>query len=284
MAHSLGNMVVSSMIQDYGLQVSKYLMCNSAVPSEAFYQASNTSIRVSQLVHPDWVGYPTNSWASNWHKLFADEPNDDRKYLGWPGRFANVVSNAVNFYSSGDEVLELYTRNNVGVLSGVTSSLGRYSWHKQELFKGRGMFVGGGATNWSGWNIEESLLGTDKISVEQASHMTDEDFKTNTVFYCYPSSMNSTNITLLVRGAHLALGIPALAPATGRSGLSSKLGSTRNTDLNVPEEFNGGVERPNGWPIHSTYSGQWLHSDIKDVSYFFNFKFYQKIKSQGGLQ
>ena len=30
MAHSLGNMVVSSMIQDYGLQVSKYLMCNSA--------------------------------------------------------------------------------------------------------------------------------------------------------------------------------------------------------------------------------------------------------------
>ena len=122
------------------------------------------------------------------------------------------------------------------------------------------------------------------ISVEQASHMTDEDFKTNTVFYCYPSSMNSTNITLLVRGAHLALGIPALAPATGRSGLSSKLGSTRNTDLNVPEEFNGGVERPNGWPIHSTYSGQWLHSDIKDVSYFFNFKFYQKIKSQGGLQ
>lgn len=37
MAHSLGNMVVSSMMQDYGLAVSKYLMCDSAVPSAAYY-------------------------------------------------------------------------------------------------------------------------------------------------------------------------------------------------------------------------------------------------------
>ena len=35
MAHSLGNMVVSSMIQDHHLRVSRYLMCNSAVPAEA---------------------------------------------------------------------------------------------------------------------------------------------------------------------------------------------------------------------------------------------------------
>lgn len=46
MAHSLGNMVVSSMIQDHGLQVSKYLMCDSAVPSEAYYPAGDESIRV----------------------------------------------------------------------------------------------------------------------------------------------------------------------------------------------------------------------------------------------
>lgn len=96
--------------------------------------------------------------------------------------------------------------------------------------------------------------------------------------------MNATNIPLVVRGAHLALGIPALAPATGRSGLSSILGSTRNTDLNIVDESVGGIGRPNGWPVHSTYPEQWLHSDIKDVSYFFNFRFYQAIKSQGGLQ
>jgi hypothetical protein len=32
---------------------------------------------------------------------------DDRAKLGWPGRFADVASVAVNFYSTGDEVLEL---------------------------------------------------------------------------------------------------------------------------------------------------------------------------------
>ena len=27
------------------------------------------------------------------------------------------------------------------------------SWHKQELFKGRGVFNGLGGTTWAGWNI-----------------------------------------------------------------------------------------------------------------------------------
>ena len=85
--------------------------------------------------------------------------------------------------------------NDVGALTGITDSLAHHAWHKQELFKGRGLGVGLGATDWSGWNIEENWLGVNKISVEQAFSMSDIDFKTNTVFYCYPSSMNSTNIS-----------------------------------------------------------------------------------------
>ena len=135
MAHSLGNMVVSSMIQDHGLQVSKYLMCDSAVPSEAYYPTSYTSTRVPQLVHPDWSGYPTNSWASSWHRLFADDETDDRRLLGWPGRFKDVAQYAVNFYSTGDEVLELYENNSISFLSGITSGYVQYSWHHQELWK-----------------------------------------------------------------------------------------------------------------------------------------------------
>lgn len=46
--------------------------------------------------------------------------------------------------------------------------------------------------------------------------MTEVDFKTNTVFYCYPPNMNQPVIPLLVRGAHLAQGIPALTPVAGR--------------------------------------------------------------------
>ena len=279
MAHSLGNMVVSSMIQDHGLQVSKYLMCNSAVPAEAYDMSM--SLRTSKLVHPEWEKYLTNSWAASWHTLFKNEPSDDRKYLGWPGRFTNVLNKAVNFYSTGDEVLELAIDNDVSIFAGVTNSLPHHSWHKQELFKGRGLGVGAGATDWSGWNIEEDWLGRAKISIEQALDMDDAEFKTNTVFYCYPSSMNSTNIALLVRGAHLALGIPALVAATGVTDLSAILDQENsfNLDLTNPE-----IEHPNGWPSKSSYPNRWLHSDMKDVSYFYNFKFYEKAIEKGGLR
>ena len=283
MAHSLGNMVVSSMIHDYGLQVSKYLMCNSAVPAEA-YDVS-MSLRTSKLVHPDWEEYPTNSWTASWHTLFKDAANDERKYLGWSGHFTNVLSKAVNFYSAsengGDEVLELAADNDVGILTGITSSLAHHSWHKQELFKGRGIGVGAGVTDWSGWNIEENWRGEAKISIEQALDMDDADFKTNTVFYCYPASMNSTNISLLVRGAHLALGIPALVAATGATDLSVILDQESNFNLDLT---NPGIAHPNGWPSKSGYPNRWLHSDMKDVSYFFNFKFFEKVIEKGGLR
>ena len=35
-AHSLGTMVAAAAIQDYGMQVEKLIMLNSAIPSEAF--------------------------------------------------------------------------------------------------------------------------------------------------------------------------------------------------------------------------------------------------------
>ena len=113
--------------------------------------------------------------------------------------------------------------------------------------------------------------------------MSDADFKTNTVFYCYPSSMNATNISLLVRGAHLVQGIPALTPAAGVDEITA-LGIIRNHNLDNIDEDNGGVSRPNGWPIKPSYPNRWLHSDIKDVSYFFNFKFYEKLIMKGGLR
>lgn len=307
MAHSLGNMVVSSMIQDHGLQVSRYLMCDSAVPSEAYYPEGTLSIRVPQLVHPDWENYPTNSWTSNWHTLFANDANDDRKYLGWPGRFIDVAQYAVNFYSTGDEVLELRHNNNIHLLVGATSGYVQYSWHHQELWKGRGNHEVLGATTWSGWNIEENWLGANKISEEEARLIDDRDpteFKTNTVFYCYPTSMNSTNISLLVRAAHLTHGIPSLARATGARDLYQAIGNQDNFDLNEEDaelatsdgddeeaenehsalQTHCGVSKPNGWPVRSKWDTRWLHSDMKDVSYFYNFMFYNKVIEKGGLR
>ena len=292
MAHSLGNMAAASMIQDHGLQVSRFLMCDSAVPSEAYYPANDVSIRIPQLVHPQWEEYPTNSWASNWHKLFAGDVYDDRRKLGWPGRFSNVAQYAVNFYSTGDEVLELLDDNDIGILTGVTSGYVQYSWHHQELWKGRGVANMLGGTTWSGWNIEENLFGVDKISVPEAQQMSPEDFKTNTVFYCYPSSMNSTNISLLVRAAHLTQGIPALARPTGGTNLINVVSMDDAYDLNLDESSLSeedpptihGLERPNGWPLRSSWGARWLHSDMMDISYFYNFKFYEKVIEKGSLQ
>ena len=149
MAHSLGNMVVSSMIQDHGLTVSKYLMCNSAVPAEAY--DPDPSLRVPQLVHPDWEEYPTNTWTASYHSLFDGFPDDDRRHLGWPGRFADVAQYAVNFYSTGDEVLELLDDNDIDLLDGITSVWVQYCWHHQEMGKGRGIADVFGFTTWSGY-------------------------------------------------------------------------------------------------------------------------------------
>ena len=51
------------------------------------------------------------------------------------------------------------------------------------------------------------------------------------------------------------------------------------------------MARPNGWPartigwlLMTTWDTEWLHSDMKDVSYFFNFKFYEKVIEKGGLR
>ena len=169
----------------------------------------------------------------------------------------------------------------------------QYSWHHQELWKGRGAANVLGGTTWSGWNIEEDLLGVNKISVSEALRMSPEDLKTNTVFYCYPTSMNSTNISLLVRAAHLTQGIPALARPTGATNLVYVLSRDNAYDLNLdessrPEGDNPpmvqGLERPNGWPTRPRWGNRWLHSDIKDVSYFYNFKFFDIVIEKGNLR
>ena len=94
--------------------------------------------------------------------------------------------------------------------------------------------------------------------------------------------MNQSTIPLLVRGAHLTMGIPALTPSVGWTGLNGKL----DVDVVFDEDDTSQeskLPRPNGWPVRSSYPNQWLHSDMKDMSYFYNFKFYERVKEKGGL-
>jgi hypothetical protein len=84
-------------------------------------------------------------------------------------------------------------------------------------------------------------------------------------------------------GCLLLSGIPALTPAAGRCTLRNVLYTGCSINLN-DAETDAGISRPNDWPEHSDYNGQWCHSDMKDVAYFFNFKFYKKAVEKGGLK
>ena len=292
MAHSLGNMVVSSMIQDHGLEVSKYIMCNSAVPAEAY---DTTLGPTNLLVHSKWEAYPRESFANEWHKLFLDDENDDRRKLTWKGRFPSVVQYAVNFYSSRDHVLELFPTNVIGLTDGYENweqKYERYSWHSQELWKGRkkGLALVG-TTDWSGWGFREDFWGNSLISPTNAWLMSETELKTNTVFRLQPESMNTNVISRLVLDMHLTQGIPARTPAAGFVAWGDDDMSDSMFDLNNPNTQTRGIARPNGWPIRTfgwlittTWETEWLHSDMKDVSYFFNHKFFEKVIEEGNLR
>ncbi len=277
MAHSLGNMVVSSMIQDYGLTNNiQYIACNSAVPSEAYVEDGDLSMRTISLVNSDWEEYPTNSWAASWYTLFKDDPVDDRGRLGWPARFIGVTNHVLAvFYSSGDEVLQINNDNNVHLWTGISDSLGHYSWHKQELFKGIG---GIGGTDWSGWGFASG-----HATPEETNRLTDTAIKLSPVFNPRPESITNNVIPLLTRDAHRAQGIPALAPSVGWTGLALHLDRGDIIDEN-DVSGNTKLPRPNDWPTDSDYEKRWLHSDMKDVSYYYNFMFYYKLKEKGSLE
>ena len=111
-AHSLGNMVANEAFRQ-GLSAGHYFMCNAAVASEAFDGSLQAHQDVddgfSEYVPSDWHQYPCESWAANWHKLFANDNNDARREMGWPNRYADSlakVGEVCNYYSSGDEVFE----------------------------------------------------------------------------------------------------------------------------------------------------------------------------------
>ena len=290
MAHSLGNMVVSSMIQDYGLQVSRYIMCNSSVPAEAY---DTTLSPTNVLVHKDWNEYPRRSFANEWYRLFENEADDDRRLLTWGGRFSDVANVAVNFYSTGDHVLELYRNNSVWATDGYENwdqMFERYSWHKQELWKGRsGLLFNVGTTDWAGWSIREKMFGYNIVQPTNAFTMSDLELRTNTVFKLQPASMNTNSIPLLLRGAHLAKGIPSRTSASGTTKWGPLSMNDSMFNLNSTNVVQNGIARPNGWILRPNgffddWGNRWLHSDMKNMAYFYVFKFFEKVKEEGELQ
>ena len=282
-AHSLGTLVAASAIQDHGMQVEKLIMLNSAIPSEAFDPALSDPSPGNPLVHGEWTAYTNACWAALWHELFP--PGDARHRLTWKGRFADVAPVAVNFYSSGDEVLEYYgDAHNPSWYSGFNSTDGwgsRYSWQKQELYKGRESMLGfAGTTDWSGWGFARNWAGVLEWTAAAANAVTDFSvFTTNAVFNLRPSSILNPTASRFETDCHLAFGIPALSPPAGRVSLQSV--DIPSFDMNAP-----GL-KPAVWPAEGhgrDLAGRWLHSDIKNVAYPYVRLVFESIVREGNLK
>jgi hypothetical protein len=115
-AHSLGNMVVSTAIQE-GMQYGRYLMLNAAVAEEAYIDANVYDLEARWedvtrplMYSPDWR-YPKNQnteykpflWQSEWYQLFRNT-EDERYRLTWRNNFSRVRnSNVYAYYASTDE-------------------------------------------------------------------------------------------------------------------------------------------------------------------------------------
>ena len=84
LAHSLGNMLVSSAAKDHGLVYKKYYMLNAAVPMEAY---DNSAFAPAMIDH-DWRGVTDTVYSANWYLLFDD--GDGRGRFTWKDRFSGI--------------------------------------------------------------------------------------------------------------------------------------------------------------------------------------------------
>ena len=295
-AHSLGNMVVSSSICDFGLRPSQYFLLNAAIPEEAFDDSRwNDSTNGNPMVHHEWKDYLQRTWSANWHKLFLD----DRRKLTWKNRFSSLCElpgiDIYNYYSSGDEVIGLYTlvsSDGMVHVDGLTGyEMRNHSWQKQERFKGRAGFdvpSGAAGTDEAGWGFRQFTRWVEPPSgnfgyFEQypipssiANTISTNDLPTNTVFRPEPQSLFSPVQTNTEINTRLAKAIPALSGGVGASPLLSIFGQSHSYDMQQP---GNPTAFPNGRITHSPYGTAFRHSDVKGLSYYHCFNIWRQLAS-----
>ena len=241
----------------------------------------------------------SRAWGSEFFKrLFTNSAafsGDDRVTLNWRGRFA-AAPVLYNFWSSGDEVLEIAAYGtDIDLTSGiewdweldwwpVTPNARRFVWHKQALFKGRSMFYG---TTWAGWGFWEWWLGGRVYSVEQANALTDDQLRAEPVFRHNPDEMFVSNIVVVVRNNILAQGIPELSYPIGYTNVTSAY-CVENIDLNSDANMRRDDE---AWPqrdVDFSDDGQrpnrWLHTDLMNLPHFYTHKLYQRLVEEGDMK
>ena len=294
MAHSLGNMVVLSALNDYtNTTVNTFFMVDAAVALEAI---DGTNAINTNMVPPDWLAYPNRVWASEWFNLFAT--SDARSQLTWSNRLANFRGAQVyNFYSSGEEVLRNYYGAPLSlaglaeqaIIANIWSNTPYAAdlWCLQEKEKGRMTIPGVLGSTHGGWGYNTNY-GTisSPPSASVVAALTSSQLQTNPVFNTDydgqlfgPSGSTYAHVNL---NAILSDAIPAVSWATGANP-AGRLAPTslpnRNLDMKTLES---------GWPISRPSTGNeafnWYHSDVREVAYPFTHGAFDEIVYLGNLK
>ena len=280
-AHSLGNMVACEAIRE-GMAVDGYFMLNAAVASEALdggLQATEEA--VGRYVPDVWKPYPKGAWCANWHALFP--ASDNRSRLRWRDAFAEVCdrTDVYNYYSSGDQVLEADSGIPTAFSGAINFrwpvsfswsfpfltvdrpydlTLDRYAWQKQEVLKGVNPLV---ATLEAGWRFESDCTPEDALlRLRDGSIVTNAVFGHDVAAFHRPSSSDAD----VFRAR--AYNVPAI---------SKPIGVVDLTNIRQNYDLNRGM-RPNAWGRnHPIYERRWLHSDIKDMAYFYVYDVFERI-------
>ncbi|GAK58184.1 hypothetical protein U27_05157 [Candidatus Vecturithrix granuli] len=190
-AFSLGNLLTSLAIADHNAPVRHYYAMEAAVALEAYgtefdakglpnpmydddrpYLISPEKFEGTGESYP-WQAYAEEVYASEWHRLFADDPNDERRNVTWRNRLRLVQSKAkavYNFYSSTEDVLGI-SRDPKGIRTLFqhpwTGNFIFYVWQVQELLKGLEILIniGGGSDPYAGWGFTTSLPHLESVPI-----------------------------------------------------------------------------------------------------------------------
>ena len=240
-AHSLGNMLVSAAIQDYGMEYEKYFMLDAAIAIEAFDPTNGiTQVAHDNMTPEAWTNYTDRVRATHWFERFPE--GDGRRLLTWKGRFANVT-NIVNFYSTQEEVV------NNGDGDWHTIAERNYVWYNQETrkgvwplmlheYEGGWEFNGYYNTTTNYWIGDLFQTETYHMLPADADQLSDEQLQQIPFFLDFhnPEMHSSSNglivaTNYLYRAEMLAYAIPAESFAVGANPLSA-LNAYTNTVTN----------------------------------------------------
>jgi pimeloyl-ACP methyl ester carboxylesterase len=270
LAHSLGNMLATSLLVDHNasteLNIKQYAMLNAAIPAEAF----RDTLVESTMSPPSWDGLETRTYASNWHKLFTNSA-DGRAHLTWKNRFATLLqstTNVYNFYSSTEDVLTLAP-------SSRDPGISTHPWVYQEYKKGTFLqyFLPGETACEGGWGKNRGAY--DFWTTNTLNNLSDVELVSDPVFTPFASSLHvSTNTVVTIesniRNRILADGIPALSHAVGAKRVSS---FRRNIDMF--EYVNS--RQDDEWPQSIDGNSVWTHSTIRELAYFYVHRLFNEL-------